>query len=49
FDHRADPDEDADLLGDTEYKPVVDELMDGYVRPFLTVPPARPHKNPFAR
>ncbi len=47
FDRRDDPGEDDDRLADPECKPVVDELMDSYVRPFLTVAPKRPHKSPF--
>src|SRR5260221_3179921 len=39
--------EDDDRLSDPECKPVIDELMDSYVRPFLTVAPKRPHKRPF--
>jgi arylsulfatase A-like enzyme len=47
FDVAADPDEDHDLLPDTASKPIVDELMDTYVRPFLHVRPARPHRSVF--
>jgi arylsulfatase A-like enzyme len=47
FDLHHDPNEDDNRLADPECKPAVDELMDSYVRPFLTVSPARPHKSPF--
>ncbi len=48
FDLDADPNEDADLLADPHAAPIVEEMMDTYVRPFLRVAPARPHRNPFA-
>jgi choline-sulfatase len=49
FDLADDPTEDHDLLADPGAKPVVDELMDTHVRPFLQTPPVRPHASPFAR
>jgi choline-sulfatase len=47
FDLRNDPNEDHDLLHDRDAKPTVDELMQTYVRPFLQIPPARPHPSIF--
>ena len=49
FDLADDPNEDENLLVDPSYKPVVDELMDTHVRPFLATKPARPHPSPFSR
>ena len=49
FDLAEDPHEDENLLVDPSYKPVVDELMDTHVRPFLATKPARPHPSPFSR
>jgi arylsulfatase len=47
FDLHDDPGEDHDRLDDPDCRPVVDELMEGFVRPFFTVAPVRPHKSPF--
>ena len=47
FDLAADPCEDVNLLPDPTSAPVVDELMESLVRPFLATPPARPHRSPF--
>jgi choline-sulfatase len=47
FDLDADPNEDADLLGDPHAAPIVEQLMETYVRPFLRIAPARPHRSPF--
>jgi choline-sulfatase len=47
FDLREDPSEDHDLLPDSTARPLVDELMETYVRPFFATPPARPHKSIF--
>ena len=47
FDLEADPDEDHNLLPDPLAAPVVDELMESYVRPFLSTRPARPHPSLF--
>jgi choline-sulfatase len=47
FDLFDDPNEDNNVLLDTGYAGVVDELMGTQVRPFLTVDPARPHKSIF--
>ncbi len=47
FDLDADPNEDNNVVLDSGYTGVVDELMEGQVRPFFTVEPARPHKSIF--
>jgi choline-sulfatase len=47
FDLDNDPDEDHDLLADSQAAVVVDELMETRVRPFLRTQPARPHPSPF--
>ncbi len=47
FDGAVDPHEDDNRVADSEYKPVVDELMDTHVRPFLATAPVRPHRSPF--
>ena len=47
FDLRADPVEDHNLLSDPAHRPVVDELLETFVRPFLATSPARPHPSPF--
>jgi arylsulfatase len=47
FDRVEDPDEDTNLLADPGSKSVVEELMDGLVRPFFATPPARPHPSLF--
>jgi arylsulfatase len=47
FDLRDDPLEDHDLLPDPSAGPVVDELMEAYVRPFFGSPPVRPHPSVF--
>jgi arylsulfatase len=47
FDLEADPDEDHNLLPDPQAAAVVDELMESYVRPFLSTRPARPHPSLF--
>ena len=47
FDLAEDPNEDDNRVGAPEYKPVVDELMDTHVRPFLATAPVRPHRSPF--
>ncbi|HZU81003.1 MAG TPA: sulfatase-like hydrolase/transferase [Acidimicrobiales bacterium] len=47
FDLAEDPHEDHNLVADPQAKAVLDELMDGVVRPFLATPPARPHRSLF--
>jgi len=47
FDLFEDPLEDHDRLVDPDAKPVVDQLMETYVRPFFSSPPARPHASIF--
>ncbi len=47
FDLQHDPAEDYDLVGEAQHAPVLEELMDTIVRPFLAVRPARPHASPF--
>ena len=47
FDLVEDPSEDRDLLPDPPAAPVVEELMETYVRPFFRTPPARPHPSIF--
>lgn len=42
FDLADDPLEDRDLLADPTVKDDVEQLMETYVRPFLSTPPARP-------
>jgi arylsulfatase len=42
FDLADDPFEDRDLLADPAAKDDVEQLMETYVRPFLSTPPARP-------
>ena len=48
-DLQDDPNEDINLVGDPSAASVVDDLMETYVRPFLSVSPARPHKSPFTQ
>ncbi len=47
FDLTEDPLEDRNLVDDPASKPVVDELMERHVRPFLRTPAARPHPSVF--
>jgi len=47
FDLHDDPDEDHNLVADPHARPVIDELMESYVRPFFITPPARPHESVF--
>ena len=47
FDLAEDPLEDHDRLADPDAKPIVEQLMETYVRPFFTTAPARPHKSIF--
>ncbi len=47
FDLAEDPDEDHNLLADPQSAGVVDELMESYVRPFLSTTPSRPHASLF--
>jgi arylsulfatase len=47
FDLKEDPAEDHDRLCDPECAPVVDDIMESIVRPFLATSPARPHESPF--
>jgi choline-sulfatase len=47
FDLCDDPGEDDNRLADPELAPVVAELMETSVRPFLATPPARPHASLF--
>jgi arylsulfatase A-like enzyme len=47
FDLVEDPHEDSNRLVDPEAKPVVDHMMETYVRPFFTTGPARPHPSIF--
>ncbi len=47
FDRHDDPSEDHDLVDDPLAAPVVEELMETIVRPFLATDPARPHRSPF--
>jgi arylsulfatase A-like enzyme len=47
FDLEADPHEDENVIADTAYASVLDELMETQVRPFLATAPARPHRSPF--
>jgi arylsulfatase len=47
FDLHEDPEEDVNLVDDPHAKAVVDELMETYVRPFFSTPPARPHASIF--
>jgi choline-sulfatase len=47
FDLVDDPDENSDRLVDPDAKPVVDHLMETYVRPFFRTGPARPHPSIF--
>lgn len=47
FDRAVDPTEDANVVADPVYGPVVEELMTAHVRPFLATPPARPYASPF--
>jgi len=47
FDLHDDPDEDRDLLHDPQSKSTVEQLMDTHVRPFFSIPPARPHPSVF--
>jgi choline-sulfatase len=48
FDLEADPAEDENLVASTAHAPVLDDLMETHVRPFLKVTPTRPHPSPFA-
>lgn len=47
FDLAEDPHEDVDLLHEPAAKDVVEGLMEGFVRPFLSTAPARPHPSIF--
>jgi choline-sulfatase len=47
FDLHDDPDEDHDLLQDPQSTSAVDQLMETYVQPFFSTPPARPHPSIF--
>lgn len=47
FDLVADPAEDENIVARPEAQPILDELMETVVRPFLRVDPRRPHKSPF--
>jgi arylsulfatase A-like enzyme len=47
FDLHDDPAEDHDLLADPLSAPVVEEIMERHVRPFLRASPARPHPSLF--
>jgi choline-sulfatase len=47
FDLAEDPLEDHDRLADPDAKPVVEELMETFVRPFFRTAPARPHASIF--
>jgi choline-sulfatase len=47
IDLATDPDEDHNVVGDGSYASTIDDLMDAYVRPFLSTAPARPHKSIF--
>jgi choline-sulfatase len=47
FDLHEDPTEDQDLLPDAIAKPVAEELLETYVRPFFQTAPARPHPSIF--
>src|SRR5262249_17349252 len=40
FDLRDDPAEDHDLLPDSTARPLADDLMETYVRPFFATPPS---------
>jgi arylsulfatase A-like enzyme len=42
FDLSEDPAEDHNLLADPTAGPVLEEMMETHVRPFLRTPPARP-------
>ncbi|MDA8047163.1 MAG: sulfatase-like hydrolase/transferase [Actinomycetota bacterium] len=42
FDLMDDPEEDVNRVDDPAYAPVVSDLRDGFVEPFLSVPPRRP-------
>ena len=46
FDLAEDPSEDVNLLPDPQAAPVVEELMETQVRPFLRTPPARSASEP---
>ena len=47
FDLADDPDEDHNLARRPRVTPVVDEIMETHVRPFLATAPVRPHRSPF--
>jgi arylsulfatase len=47
FDLEEDPVEDHDLLQDPQAKGTLDQLMEQWVRPFFSSPPARPHPSLF--
>jgi choline-sulfatase len=47
FDLSEDPAEDHNLLPDPQAADIVEELMDAYVRPFFSTPPARPQPSLF--
>jgi len=47
FDLAEDPREDHNLVPDPAGAPVVEEIMETHVRPFLRTPPARPHPSVF--
>jgi arylsulfatase A-like enzyme len=48
FDLETDPVEDVNLVDSAAHATVLDDLMETHVRPFLKVPPVRPHPSPFA-
>ncbi len=48
FDHAVDPAEDDNLVGEPGSAALLEHLMDTWARPFLTIPPQRPHPSPFA-
>lgn len=43
FDLQEDPTEDHNLIADSAYKAIVQEMMETHARPFLKRKPARPH------
>ena len=49
FDTEEDPLEDQNLVDDSSYAPVIEELMTLHAHPFFTTPPARPHRSTFDR
>jgi len=48
FDRRLDPLEDENLVAAPSHRHVIEEIMEGHVRPFLATAPARPHRSLFA-